>query len=256
MGSAMATGWLSEESQPDISVYAPRSTPLVKAWAEAGEIRLNPARNPADILVIAVKPQVFGQILAEAQPLCGPDTLVISVMAGWSIDRLAVVLATRRIVRALPSTPGAVGKGVTLLSCDPSISPADLDTVRELLAPLGWVDGPMPEETLQVAMTISGSGPAYVFHLVEALAEAGVRNGLEPELAMRLARRGVIGAGALLDGSSEPAGALREGVTSPNGVTAAALEVFMGEGGFTTLATEAIGKAVARDQALARDTKA
>ncbi len=249
----MAAGWLKSADKPKISVYAPRPTPLVSQWVEQGEVVLNPERKPADILVIAVKPQVFGNILDEARPLCDEGTLVISVMAAWSVDRLAEALGTRRIVRALPSTPGAVGQGVTLMSCDASVSEGELEQVRALLSPLGWVEGPMAEETLQVAMTISGSGPAYVFHLVEALAAGGVANGLEPELAMRLARRGVIGSGALLAGSDEDAGALREGVTSPKGVTAAALEVFMDDHkGFIPLATKAIAAAVARDQALAR----
>ncbi|MAI89166.1 pyrroline-5-carboxylate reductase [Ponticaulis sp.] len=252
MGSAMAQGWLNAEDKPQISVYAPRPTPLVSEWAGKGEVVLNPVREPADILVVAVKPQVFGSILDEARPLCDENTLVISVMAAWSVDRLVEALGTRRIVRALPSTPGSVGKGVTLLSCDESVSEQQLGLVNDLLSPLGWVEGPMPEETLQVAMTISGSGPAYIFNMVEALAAAGIANGLEPELAMRLARQGVIGAGALLDGSPEEASALREAVTSPKGVTAAALDVFMGEGGLTPLATRAIAAAVARDQALAR----
>ncbi|MAT33667.1 MAG: pyrroline-5-carboxylate reductase [Ponticaulis sp.] len=252
MGTAMAEGWLRADPKPDISVFAPRPTPRVAEWTDAGAIRLNPEHAPADILVLAVKPQVFGEIINEARRLCDGQTLVVSVMAGWSIQRMAEVMGTHRIVRALPSTPGSVGKGVTLLSCDQSISEDEIALVRDLLAPLGWVEGPVSEQELQVAMTISGSGPAYVFHLVEALAAAGVSHGLAPEFAMRLARRGVIGAGALLDGSDEPASALREAVTSPKGVTAAALEVLMDENAFTSLLREAIGQAVARDKELAR----
>lgn len=252
MGAAMVTGWLKLETPPYITIFAPRPTPQVTQWTEAGQVRLNPSRAPADILLLAVKPQVFGQILEEARPLCGPESLVISVMAGWSIDKLAEALGTENIVRALPSTPGAIGKGVTLLSAAESVDDENIACVRELLQPLGWVQGPMPEADLQVAMTISGSGPAYVFHLVEALAKAGEANGLSAELSLRLARQGVVGAGALLDASEDSASALREAVTSPKGVTASALEVFMGEAGFSDLAIKAIAAAVSRDQALAR----
>jgi pyrroline-5-carboxylate reductase len=253
MGSAMAAGWLGTDRMPQISVYAPRPTLQVRSWLSAGLVTLNAERVPADILVIAVKPQVFDAVSEEILSLIGPDTLVVSVMAAWSVQRLAEKLGTSQIIRALPSTPGSVGKGVTLISADASVSADALEMVRELLLPLGWVEGPMSESDLQIAMTISGSGPAYVFHLVEALAEAGCVNGLSKDLSMRLARRMVIGAGALLAASpDQDAGELREAVTSPRGVTAAALEVLMNVNGFTSLTTEAVKQAVARDQTLAR----
>lgn len=251
MGSAMVQGWLRADPKPEISVFAPRPTPQVSDWVSKGEVALNPERAPADILVLAVKPQVFGPLAEETRDLIGPETLVVSVMAGWSIDQMADALGTPLIVRALPSTPGAIGKGVTLLSAASDVSDVQLTTVRDLVSPLGWVEGPMSEETLQTAMTISGSGPAYVFHLVEAMAEAGVANGLEPELSSRLARLAVIGAGALLESSEDSATALREAVTSPKGVTAAALGVLMGEKGVSSLMKDAIANAVARDKELA-----
>ena len=251
MGSAMVAGWLRADPKPQISVFAPRPTPQVSDWVSKGDVSLNPECAPADILVLAVKPQVFGPLAGETRTLIGSNTLVVSVMAGWSLDQMKDALGTSCIVRALPSTPGSVGRGVTLLSAAPEVSASQLDTVRELVSPLGWVEGPMSEETLQTSMTISGSGPAYVFHLVEAMAAAGVSNGLEPELSSRLARQAVIGAGALLDQSEDSATALREAVTSPNGVTAAALGVLMGEPGISSLMKDAIANAVARDKELA-----
>ena len=253
MGAAMATGWLQANPAPTISIYAPRPSPQVQNWLAEGRIALNSAPEPADILVIAVKPQVFGGIVADILPLVAPETLIVSVMAGWSVDKIAEALGTHTIVRALPSTPGSIGKGVTLISAHESVSSERIEAVNELLSPLGWVEGPMSEHDLQIAMTISGSGPAYVFHLVEALTEAGVQNGLDQNLSMRLARQMVIGAGALLEARpDETPGELREAVTSPKGVTAAALQVLMNTNGFTSLSVDAVKAAIARDQALAR----
>ena len=251
MGSALASGWLGSSDPVAISITDPTPGPMVQDWADNGRVRLNESAGPADILVVAVKPQVFPSVLDQIRAQIGPDTLVLSIMAGVPMAGLVTALQTKRIARAMPNTPGAVGQGVTLISLHDSLGADDLEAVTAVLRPLGSVEGPMSERDLQVAMTISGCGPAYAFHLVEAMAAAGVAHGLEAGLAMRIARQTVIGSGGLMTASPDSAEALRVGVTSPGGVTAAALGVLMGTPGFTSLMTEAVTAALARDAELA-----
>lgn len=250
MGSALASGWLKAENPPAISIHDPNPGDLLQDWANAGRVALNAAPQPADVLIIAVKPQVFPKVLDEIKAYIGPGTLIVSIMAGVTMDGLADKPGTGRIARAMPNTPGAVGEGVTLIATNSSLSAADISLITKLLSPLGTVEGPMSERDLQIAMTISGCGPAYAFHLVEAMAEAGIAQGLDADLSMRIARQTVIGAGALMQSSSDSAEALRVGVTSPGGVTAAALEVLMREPGFTSLMKEAVVNALKRDDEL------
>lgn len=251
MGSALATGWLKSANRPSIQIQDPTPGALVQGWADAGDVVLNGPAAPADTLIVAVKPQVFPDVRDQIKAFIGPDTLVLSIMAGITLEKLAATLETPRIARAMPNTPGATGEGVTLVSLSNALDVPDMDRLRGLLSPLGSVEGPMSERDLQVAMTISGCGPAYVFHLVEAMTQAGVDNGLAPDLAMRIARQTVIGGGALMRASDASAEELRIGVTSPGGVTAAALEILMGEGGFTDLMKDAVVNALKRDNELA-----
>ena len=251
MGSAMARGWLAADTPPALTIVAARPSPEVTAWATAGKVNLNPSVFAADILVVAVKPQVFGTVSADIAQWAGPKTLVLSVMAGISSRQLQADLGSRRIVRAMPNTPGAIGRGVTLLSPAADVTLADVKTARGLLAPLGAVEGPMSEEMMVAAMTVSGCGPAYLFYLTEALAGAGEAQGLPADLAARLARQTMEGAAALMAASpNDPPDHLRRAVTSPGGVTQAALDVLMSEKGFPSLLREALRAAVARDKAL------
>ena len=252
MGQALATGWLNDPKPPHISIVAPRPSEVVSDWATTGRVDLNPSPTPTDTVVIAVKPQVFPSVIEQIKAWIGPDTLVMSVMAGISIGQLVADLSIPRVVRAMPNTPGAVGKGVTLISGHESLSAEDIETTRAILAPLGAVEGPMDETTLQVATAISGCGPAYGFLLAEAMAEAGIAHGLEPDLAHRLARQTVIGSGFLMDGTETTAADLRKGVTSPGGVTAEALRVLMAENGISSLMKEAVKAAIARDRELSQ----
>ena len=255
MGSALAGGWLKSGRAGEIDIVDPNPAPAVQDWIDAGHVRHDPPAVPADILVIAVKPQVFGDLATEIAQRVGPETQVLSIMAGVPLATLEAKLGTRTVARAMPNTPGLVGKGVTILCTTPGAAAETVDGLRALLAPLGEVEGPISEDLLPAATAVSGCGPAYGFLLAEVMAAAGVAHGLDPELAMRLARKTVEGAGALMEASPEDAATLRRNVTSPNGVTQAALEVLMSPEAMPSVFEAAIGAAIARDQALAKETE-
>ncbi|MEO1552605.1 MAG: pyrroline-5-carboxylate reductase [Pseudomonadota bacterium] len=255
MGSALAGGWLKAGHAGRIDIVDPSPAERVQAWIARGDVRHNPAPSPADILVVAVKPQMFGQLAATMSDRVGPDTKVLSIMAGVSMATLQAKLGTPNIARAMPNTPGLVGKGVTILCTKPGTSDAFVEDMKGLLAPLGAVEGPIDEAQLPAATAISGCGPAYGFLLAEVMAAAGARHGLDPELAMRLARKTVEGVGALMEDASEDAATLRQNVTSPNGVTQAALEVLMSPDAMPSLFEDAVAAAIARDRALSKETE-
>lgn len=255
MGSALAGGWLKAGSAAQIDIVDPAPAPLVQGWIAEGRVRHNPAPAPADILVVAVKPQVFGQLASEIATRVGADTRVLSIMAGVSMATLAARLGTENVTRAMPNTPGLVGKGVTILCTRPKADVALIRDMTALLAPLGAVEGPVSEADLPAATAISGCGPAYGFLLAEVMAAAGAKHGLDPDLAMRLARKTVEGAGALMEDATEDAATLRQNVTSPNGVTQAALEVLMSPDAMPSLFEDAVAAAIARDIALSEETE-
>lgn len=253
MGSALAGGWINSGYDGPIAIHDPNPSDLLEDWEKAGKIALNPAPEPAGILVVAVKPQIFPTILDTIKAHVGPDTLVLSIMAGITLDGLAEKLGTQHVARAMPNTPGLVGKGMTLL-CLPDGAPSgDADMLRELLTPLGEVEGPITEDKISAATAISGCGPAYGFLLAEVMAAAGVAHGLDRDMALRLAKKTVEGAGALMMDSDELPSKLRENVTSPGGVTKAALDVLMREGAMPSLMEEAVGAAIKRDRELSGD---
>lgn len=255
MGSALAGGWLKAGRAGQIDIVDPAPAPIVQSWIDAAQVRHNPAPAPADILVVAVKPQVFGQLATEIAARVGPETRVLSIMAGVSIATLATKLGTANVSRAMPNTPGLVGKGVTILCTKPDASEMLITEMKALLAPLGAVEGPISEAQLPAATAISGCGPAYGFLLAEVMAAAGAKHGLDPDLAMRLARKTVEGAGALMEDAEEDAATLRKNVTSPNGVTQAALDVLMSPQAMPSLFEEAVAAAIARDIALSKETE-
>ena len=255
MGSALAGGWLKAGFAGAIDIVDPNASETVQAWADRGDVRLNPETATADMLVIAVKPQVFGDLAQSIAARVGPGTQVLSVMAGVSLATLEAKLGTARVARAMPNTPGLVGKGVTILCTKPETAPETIASLKSLLAPLGVVEGPIGEDLLPAATAVSGCGPAYGFLLAEVMAAAGAAHGLDPALAMRLARKTVEGAGALMEASEEDAATLRQNVTSPNGVTQAALEVLMSDAAMPSVFRDAVAAAIARDNALSRETE-
>ena len=252
MGGAMLTGWLARGLDPrHVVVIDPMPSPDISALTAKG-VRLNPGETAtADALIVAVKPQMFRDAGDALKRWVAPSTLVVSIMAGTTIAALQEVCGGA-VVRAMPNTPAAIGRGITVAVPDINVSAAQRATADALLRATGaveWVD----DEALMDAVTaVSGSGPAYVFLLAEELARAGVAAGLPEVLAVRLARDTVSGAGELLNRSDLPAATLRQNVTSPGGTTAAALSVLMGEDGFAPLLTRAVAAATARSKELAK----
>jgi pyrroline-5-carboxylate reductase len=259
MGQALIRGWLAQGLAPHaITALDPDpSAELTSLAAESG-IKLNPAQPPrhVDALVLAVKPQIYAQAAGALKHLIGPSTLIISIMAGKTINAIANALGPHpeapAIVRAMPNTPAAIGRGIAGLCANSATSAPQKQLAEKLLRATGqalWVD---TEDMIDAVTALSGSGPAYVFYLVEALAASGERLGLDPKLAMTLARATVEGSGALLASATHVSAAqLRINVTSPGGTTAAALEVLMAEDGLQPLLDRALEAARARAQALA-----
>ena len=252
MGGAMLTGWLAQGLAPSrVVVIEPAPSAEITALAAKG-IRLNPkGAGTVETLVVAVKPQSFRGAGAVLKSLVGPTTLVVSIMAGTTITSLNEVCGGA-VVRAMPNTPAAIGRGITVAVAAKSVSRAQRATADSLLRATGsveWVD----DETLMDAVTaVSGSGPAYIFLLAEELARAGIEAGLPAELATKLARETVAGSGELLCRSDLTAATLRQNVTSPGGTTAAALNVLMGKDGLQQLMIRAIAAATARSKELAK----
>src|SRR3954463_851709 len=254
MGGAMLTGWLAGGLDAKrVVVIEPQPSPEISALAAQG-IRLNPTAKDVgevDTLVVAVKPQSFREAGATFKPFTGPSTLVVSIMAGTTIASLEAVCGGS-VVRAMPNTPAAIGRGITVAVAAKSVSAAQRATADALLRATGSVEWVGDESLMDAVTAVSGSGPAYVFLLAEELARAGVEAGLPAELATKLARDTVAGAGELLHRSELDAAALRRNVTSPGGTTAAALEVLMGEGGMQSLLTRAVAAATRRSRELAK----
>ena len=206
----------------------------------------------ADIVVFAVKPQAMAGIVPLYAPLATPDRVFLSIAAGRTIGFLEQQLgAAAAVVRAMPNMPAQLHRGITVACANARVSGPQRALAQALLAAVGAVEWVEDEALLDPVTAVSGSGPAYVFLLAECLAEAGIKAGLPPALAERLARETVAGAGALLDRSAEPAATLRAQVTSPGGTTAAALAVLDGPRGLRTLMAEAVEAAAARSRALA-----
>ena len=255
MGSAMARGWLGDLGSAGIgklSVVEPAPGEDVVAAADEKLIALNPAPEPAEIVVLAVKPQGFGAAAGELKAWVGPQTLVLSIMAGVTIAHIAEALGAPKVARAMPNTPGAIGMGVTGYALSSACGDDEAIATARLLEPLGLVVGPLTENQMDAVTAVSGSGPAYVFLLTEALADAGRAVGLDEATALELARETVIGAGALLGEFAEAPAELRKQVTSPGGTTAAALDVLIGVGGLPELIRKAVEAAVKRGAELAR----
>jgi pyrroline-5-carboxylate reductase len=254
MGGAMLTGWLAGGLDAKRAVVIePQPSPEIAALASKG-IRLNPSAKDTgtvETLVVAVKPQSFREAGLALKPFVGASTLVVSIMAGATIASISEICGGA-VVRAMPNTPAAIGRGITVAVAAKNVSAAQRAIADALLQAIGkveWVD----DETLMDAVTaVSGSGPAYVFLLAEELARAGVEAGLPAELATRLARETVAGSGELLRRSEASSATLRQNVTSPGGTTAAALEVLMGAGGMQQLMIRAIAAATKRSRELAK----
>ena len=255
MGGALVDGWLGAGLKPEkVAVIEPNPSPHIAALGSRG-VRLNPdttASVNADAIVIAVKPQTAAEAMPAIAPMVGPSTLVVSIMAGRTLRFLAGALKQAgAIVRAMPNTPASIGRGITVACPNGKVSASQRKLAGDLLAATGTVEWVDDEALMDAVTAVSGSGPAYVFLLAEALAEAAITAGLPSSLAETLARETIAGSGELLHRSTLPAATLRENVTSPGGTTAAALEVLMGQEALTSLMKKAVAAATARSRKLA-----
>ncbi|NHT76422.1 pyrroline-5-carboxylate reductase [Rhizobiaceae bacterium CRRU44] len=255
MGGAMLAGWLkSGISGADVLVLDPGPAPaMATLMAEHGarHVTSAPEGVTASVLFLAVKPQVMGAVLPRLATLVGPQTVVVSVAAGKTLGFLQSHLGDAAMVRAMPNTPAMIGRGITGAFANAKVGQDLRARVNDLLkvsGPVEWVDS---EADIDAVTALSGSGPAYVFYLVECMAEAGRKAGLRADLAMRLARETVAGAGELLHQSPDDASRLRQNVTSPGGTTAAALAVLMADDGIQPIFTAAIAAARQRAEELA-----
>lgn len=262
MGGALLAGWLDqglpgsavtavEPNAEAVAAFVPRD---VRHLASAAEL---PGDFAPRVVLLATKPQMMGDALPPLAPLVRPETVFLSIAAGKTVAGLTALLApgadapAPALVRAMPNTPAAVGRGMSVLYANRQVGPAQRALCAELMAAVGetaWVED---EALMDPVTAVSGGGPAYVFLLIETLAKAGMEAGLPQDLAERLARVTVAGAGELVRRSEQPPATLRENVTSPGGTTLEALKVLMAEDGLQPLMTRAIAAASRRSRELA-----
>ena len=257
MGGALLRGWLERDVDPaGVHVVDPADESrslgeeLGVGYAESADA-LPPDVDPR-VVVFAVKPQITDDVVPAYSDFTGPDTVFLSIAAGRTIGYFQERLGDQAaIIRTMPNTPAAIGRGISVACANQQVTPESRAICDVLLGAVGevaWVDD---EDLLDAVTATSGSGPAYVFLLIECLAEAGVEAGLPADLAMQLAQATVAGAGELARQSEEPASVLRQSVTSPGGTTAAALEILMAGDGLGQLLTRAVAAATQRSRELA-----
>jgi pyrroline-5-carboxylate reductase len=254
MGGAMLEGWFALGLDPhNVVVIEPKPAEEIAALSMKG-VALNPpagAISNIGTVVLAVKPQVATEVMPSVAALTGAETLVLSIMAGKTLGFLQAGLPKAAIVRAMPNTPAAIGRGITVAVPNAAVTPAQRQRANALLAASGAVEWISDESLMDAVTAVSGSGPAYVFLLAETLARAGVAAGLPEALAAKLARDTVAGSGELLHRSPLDAATLRQNVTSPGGTTAAALDALMGADGLDPLMRRAVAAATTRSKELA-----
>src|SRR5947209_667640 len=255
MGSAMLRGWMVRDAAAGFIAIEPAGLP--SSFADTTSIAWHAAADELpdgltpDAVVFAVKPQIINDVVPAYRRWVRPQTLFLSIAAGITISGIARHLGEAAIIRTMPNTPAAIGRGITVACAGPLVSFEQRQLCERLLAAIGesaWVED---EALLDPVTAVSGSGPAYVFLLVEALACAGQAEGLPPDLALQLARSTVAGSGELARMSGETPAQLRENVTSPGGTTRAALDVLMGANGLEPLIRRAVAAAAVRSRELA-----
>ena len=259
MGGALLKGWFTRGLNPvDIMIVEPAGRESVAAASEhpalvvlsdASEL---PTDFTPDAVVFAVKPQNAKDVIPAYAHMAESGTVFLSIIAGLPLAKLEAFLGSNAaLVRAMPNTPASIGQGISVLCPGSQAGPSQKRVCKVLMAAVGqtaWIEN---EADMDAVTAVSGSGPAYVFLLVETLAEAGVKAGLSPELSEQLALATVSGAGALLASSDSSSAQLRKVVTSPGGTTAAALDVLMASDGMSDLMNGAVAAAAKRSRELA-----
>ncbi len=255
MGGALLKGWIARKIGPVI-VVEPKPSPELRALAKKKIITLvdAPSQVKAKMLsvcVVALKPQILKGEAPVLADFARSGALMISIAAGTHTKSLFKAWGAKaRIIRAMPNTPGAIGHGISGLFAARGTTDADKRKATALLAALGETVWVTKEDLIDSVTALSGSGPAYLFLMAEAMTEAGIAEGFSREQAEKFARATVAGAGALLAADKSPASALRQAVTSPGGTTEAALKVLMAEDGLVALMKRAIHAARARAEEL------
>ncbi len=256
MGGALLSGWLEDGivSPRKLAILDPSPSSQAVFAIERGAkhiTRFQDIPKSVQTVLLAIKPQLFAQVGTELGAALPVNAMIISILAGTSLRRLDEAFDGRVVIRGMPNTPAAIGAGISAIYADPNVAPEKIEEAANLLRPGGEVVNVDSEAALNAVTAVSGSGPAYVFHLVEAL-EAGARDlGLPEEVAAKLARQTVVGAAKLLDSTDESPETLRKNVTSPNGTTQAALDVLMGEdGGLSRMMITTVRAAFARAKEL------
>ncbi|HWK37705.1 MAG TPA: pyrroline-5-carboxylate reductase [Hyphomicrobium sp.] len=257
MGGAILKGLLAQGLDArSVIAQDPSPPPDVAALLAGNAIEVVPAidelTEPPGVVLVAVKPQIMQGVLPGLAKLAGPDTLFLSIAAGQRLQTFEKFLPGAAVVRAMPNTPAAILKGMSVAVANAQVTPVQRALANAILSAVGEVEWVDDEALLDPVTAVSGSGPAYVFLLAECLAEAGRAAGLDSALAERLARSTITGSGALLAASDLSATELRQNVTSPGGTTAAALGVLRGAEGLQKLMTEAVAAATKRGRDLAK----
>lgn len=252
MGQAIIGGLAKNEYE--ISIFDPYLSDDARNMAIIKGFKINPEEYSSfDILLVAVKPQTFAQVCSSSLPkMLSAETLLVSIMAGISIDKIKEMTGASNICRTMPNTPGQIGEGVTAYITSENLSENSIKNIENLLSPLGMVLKLDNEKQIDAVTSVSGCGPAYVFHFVDALTAAGISEGLSEEMAQNLARQTIIGSAALLKASKNSPLELRAEVTSPGGATAAALDVLMGGNALVNLMKRTAEAAVKRSKELGK----
>lgn len=259
MGSAMLAGWLDQGLQSEaVHIVDPYQDSIKANFPNVEKKQLHktinnvPKRLKPSIIIVAVKPQMMGEALASLKELKITDGVILSIAAGKNIAFFEDLFGKKQaIIRAMPNTPAAIGKGVTVCIANAPVNDDQRSISSALLKTVGIVEWVDDENLMDAVTALSGSGPAYVFYLAEVMAAAGESLGLSQELSKKLADQTVSGAGALLGASDETAARLRENVTSPGGTTAAALDVLMSDEGIAKVIRRAMQEARNRSKELA-----
>ena len=255
MGSAMASGWLERGLSPDqLFIQDPEPCEDAQKLIDEHQLVSGPdpdLSSPPILIVLAIKPQMMAQLLPALAKKADDHTTFLSIAAGQSLTALGKHLAKGQpIVRSMPNTPAAIGRGMTVACTNEFVAPKQIEHCEQLLSAIGelaWIED---EAQMDAVTAISGSGPAYLFALTECLALAGITQGLAPKLAWQLAQTTMEGSGALMRHSKDNPVILRKNVTSPGGTTQAALEVLMGKKGLPKLMDKAVEAATKRSKEL------
>ncbi len=260
MGGAILRGWFEKARQLNISsITVVEPSADLQMHDPTGQVRIDwqtdisnlTAGKAYDAVLLAIKPQAFDDLLPALAKILDPATPLLSIAAGRTLHSIGNVMGeSRPMIRAMPNLPAMINAGITVCCPDPHVTAQQKDMIEALLKSIGQVAWIENEDQMDAVTGLSGSGPAYVYLLIESMQKAGIASGLPDELAETLARQTVIGASQLAKRSPLPAGQLREQVTSPGGTTAAALDVLQSETGMPDLMTRAIAAATARAKAL------